>query len=237
MGYEDYFYSGALCFIEWPELIEEILFKFYPHGSIGSFMASYFEMAFKGREECTEFEKATTELFKDVFKFNAIHLGQGGSKSLPDVLLSSESEGYQAIIDTKAYNKYTITGDHHNRMVQNYLNKIANYSTINLPIGFFSYIAGGFGKGIDKQIQKEVSESGVHGSGITVSNFIKMIEYHQNGTHKYSHKELKVIFSLDRQVLLNDIYRPAGNTVHLFPSNEKEPKILKAAEDLLTNKK
>ena len=25
MGYEDYFYSGALCFIEWPELIDEIL--------------------------------------------------------------------------------------------------------------------------------------------------------------------------------------------------------------------
>ena len=25
MGYEDYFYSDALCFIEWPELIEEVL--------------------------------------------------------------------------------------------------------------------------------------------------------------------------------------------------------------------
>lgn len=25
MGYEDYFYSGALCFIEWPEKIEELL--------------------------------------------------------------------------------------------------------------------------------------------------------------------------------------------------------------------
>ena len=25
MGFEDYFYSGALCFIEWPELIENIL--------------------------------------------------------------------------------------------------------------------------------------------------------------------------------------------------------------------
>jgi tRNA threonylcarbamoyladenosine biosynthesis protein TsaE len=25
MGYEEYFYSGALCFIEWPELIEDIL--------------------------------------------------------------------------------------------------------------------------------------------------------------------------------------------------------------------
>lgn len=25
MGYEDYFYSGALCFIEWPELVDELL--------------------------------------------------------------------------------------------------------------------------------------------------------------------------------------------------------------------
>jgi tRNA threonylcarbamoyladenosine biosynthesis protein TsaE len=25
MGYEEYFYSGSLCFIEWPELIEDIL--------------------------------------------------------------------------------------------------------------------------------------------------------------------------------------------------------------------
>ena len=25
MGYEDYFYSGALCFVEWPELVGELL--------------------------------------------------------------------------------------------------------------------------------------------------------------------------------------------------------------------
>ena len=25
LGHEDYFYSGALCFIEWPELVEELL--------------------------------------------------------------------------------------------------------------------------------------------------------------------------------------------------------------------
>jgi tRNA threonylcarbamoyladenosine biosynthesis protein TsaE len=24
-GYEDYFYSGSLCFIEWPELVEQVL--------------------------------------------------------------------------------------------------------------------------------------------------------------------------------------------------------------------
>lgn len=25
LGYEDYFYSGALCLIEWPELVEDLL--------------------------------------------------------------------------------------------------------------------------------------------------------------------------------------------------------------------
>lgn len=30
MGYEEYFYSGALCLIEWPELIEDVL----PDGTV-----------------------------------------------------------------------------------------------------------------------------------------------------------------------------------------------------------
>ena len=187
------------------ELVESIIQKLYPHGSIGAFMASYFEMAFKGREECTEFEIATTDLLRDVFGYDAHHLGQTGSRSAPDILLLSDSEGYQAIVDNKAYSKYSISGDHHNRMVHNYLEKIGTYSTSQYPIGFFTYIAGGFGNMIDWQIQSEVKESGVHGSGITVTNFIKMIENHQNGSHRYSHQELRYIFSLDRQIMMQDI--------------------------------
>ena len=34
MGFEEYFYSGSLCFIEWPELIEEILPEDAVHVSI-----------------------------------------------------------------------------------------------------------------------------------------------------------------------------------------------------------
>ncbi len=30
LGYEDYFYSGSICFIEWPEKIEDLL----PHDTI-----------------------------------------------------------------------------------------------------------------------------------------------------------------------------------------------------------
>lgn len=33
MGYEEYFYSGNLCFIEWPELVEELL-PMEPEGNI-----------------------------------------------------------------------------------------------------------------------------------------------------------------------------------------------------------
>ena len=199
------------------DLVEEILRKAYPHGSIGAFLSSYFEMAFKGREECTEFEVATTELFRDVFGYKAKHLGQTGNKSAPDILLLSDSDGYQAVIDNKAYSKYSISGDHHNRMVHNYLERINTYSSSLYPIGFFAYIAGGFGKTIDKQIQNEVKESGIHGSGITVSNFIKMIENHQNGIRKYNHSELRNIFGLDRQVRLEDVFvNGHSNNVYYF---------------------
>ena len=105
-------------------LVEAVLFKEYPHGAIGGFLSNYYEMAFKGRDEATDFEVATTSIFKDILGYNAIHLGQTGSKSAPDVLLISDSDGYQSIIDNKAYSKYSISGDHHNRMVHNYINNI-----------------------------------------------------------------------------------------------------------------
>lgn len=184
-------------------LVEHTLLSSYPHGLIGGFLANYYEMAFKGTEEAVDFEKATTDLFRDVFGYTSIHLGQTGSKSAPDILLLSDSEGYQAIVDNKAYSKYSITGDHHNRMVHNYIEKINNYSDSDYPIGFFSYIAGGFISTFDKQIASEIEESNVKGSGITVATFIKMIE--KNTEHPYTHKQLRDVFSLGREVKLADI--------------------------------
>lgn len=106
--------------------IEDYLLKMYPHGAIGSFMSEYFEMAFKGREDATEFEKNTVLLFQEIFHFNAKHVGPIGLT--PDVLIVSDSDGYQAIIDNKAYSKYTISNDHRNRMIHNYIYGINNYS-------------------------------------------------------------------------------------------------------------
>ncbi len=181
--------------------VEEILIETYPRGSVGSFMTKYFEMAFKGRDEATEFEKATTELFKDVFGFQTKHVGPIGLT--PDVLLLSNVDGYQAIIDNKAYSKYTINNDHHNRMVHNYLSNVHRYSDSDYPMAFFTYIAGGFGINIDKQIEAIHSETGVCGSAISVSNIIKMVEEQEQ--KPYSHSFIRRLFGMNRQILMRDL--------------------------------
>lgn len=182
-------------------VVLEILQKRYPKGSVGAFMTQYYEMAFKGRDEATEFEKATVELFRDVFHFKTRHVGPIGLT--PDVLIESDNAGYVGIIDNKAYSKYSISNDHHNRMVHNYISDISKYYDGNLPLHFFTYIAGGFGTKIDSQIKNIVSETGVHGSCINVHNIIEMVKKAE--TKPYTHQEILQLFSMDRQILLNDI--------------------------------
>jgi hypothetical protein len=180
------------------KFVEDSLNKLYPHGSVSAFMSEYFNMAFKGRDEATDFEKATVEIFSDVFGFETKHVGPIGLT--PDVLVLSHSSGYQGIIDNKAYSRYTISNDHKNRMVHNY---IKGYSSGELPLAFFSYIAGGFGTHINSQIKEIVTETSVNGSAIGVSDFIGMIEKH--GQRPYSHDDIRSLFSLNRQILLADI--------------------------------
>ena len=183
------------------KFVEETLLRLYPHGAVGSFMTEYFEMAFKGRDEATEFEKATTRLFNEVFGFESHHVGPIGLT--PDVLIVSDSAGYCGIIDNKAYSSYSISNDHHNRMVHNYIEGLNNYCVSSNPLAFFSYIAGGFGNKINGQIMKIVNETGVNGSALSVSNVIRMVEKQQD-TH-YTHTQIKDIFSLNRQVSLSDL--------------------------------
>jgi hypothetical protein len=182
-------------------VVEETLRKFYPHGAIGSFMAEYYEMAFRGRDNATEFEQATAELFKMVLGYETFHVGPVGLT--PDVLLLSDEAGYCAMIDNKAYSKYSISNDHRNRMITNYIGGLQAYYDGRLPLSFFSYIAGGFGTNIDSQIADISRATSVHGSAVSVHNMISLVERH--GETPYSHIELRDIFSLDRQVLLRDI--------------------------------
>ena len=180
------------------QLVEETLVKLYPHGAVGAFMTEYFEMAFKGRDEATMFEKATVTLFQDVFNFEAEHVGPIGRT--PDVHILSHQSRYAGIIDNKAYSNYSISNDHKNRMIHNYIPK---FSQKVYPLAFFSYIAGGFGKNISTQLREIAMETSIHGSALSVSNLIQMVEKHQ--TNAYSHERLKMIFSVDRLILSSDL--------------------------------
>jgi hypothetical protein len=183
------------------KFVEETLIKLYPRGAVGSFMTEYFEMAFRGRDNATEFELATVELFNTVFGFDARHVGTIGRT--PDVLLLSDESGYCGIIDNKAYSRYTISNDHRNRMITNYIGGLRTYYDGSLPLSFFSYIAGGFGANIDAQIADIARTTSVNGSAVNVHNIIALAEKH--ASNPLSHTRLREIFSLDRQVLLSDI--------------------------------
>lgn len=184
-------------------LVEDTLYKNYPNGAIGGFLTNFFEMAFKGREDATEFEKATVSIFKDVFGFETHHVGPKGLT--PDVHIISDAEGYQGIIDNKAYRKYAITNDHYNRMVDNYINGLNNYSNSLYPLAFFSYIAGDFSENINSQLMKIVTKTGVNGSALSITNFIRMIENQMKTP--YQHSDIRRLLGLNREVLLRDIER------------------------------
>ena len=167
-------------------------------------MTNYFEMAFARREQCREFEEATANIFREIFKFNSTWLGSASSgREVPDILIVSDTAGFQAIIDTKAYSRYDLPTIHRDRMIYHYLPDIKSYSSSNLPLEFFAYIAGGFSNTIANPLNEIVKNSHVNGSAMPVTIFIKMAELH--AVKPYAHDDIKKIFSLNRRVNITDI--------------------------------
>ena len=184
-----------------PEVVEKHLKNLYPNGGMNAFMPKLYDMAYAGREQATEFEKATVEIFNKEFKYKASHVGPIGLT--PDVLVVSDDAGYCGIIDNKAYAQYSITNDHHNRMVQNYIKGLSNYYHGSFPLKFFSYIAGGFVKSIDRQLSKITAETNISGSALNVENFIRLVE--KNRKTPITHQELGSLFSCGKQITAIDI--------------------------------
>ena len=187
------------------DLVAETLEKYYPHGAVSAFLSTYFNMAFNGKEECRDFEIATANIFKTIFHFESKHIA-GGAKEVPDVLIVSDDDGYQAIIDTKAYSRYELPAEQRDRMIYHYLPDIRDYSNSSYPLAFFSYIAGGFKPTINKPLEKIVQATGINGSAMPVRNFIRLAE--MQNKHPYSHKEIRNIFSLNKKIEITDIERP-----------------------------
>ncbi|MBR0352186.1 MAG: AlwI family type II restriction endonuclease [Oscillospiraceae bacterium] len=182
--------------------VERFLIQNYPHGNIDDFFLSYRELAHMGTSGARDFEIATCELFKNVFHMRAEHVGPIGNT--PDVFIASEEFGYCGIIDNKAYkNGYSITGDHKRVMEDVYIPSYKSYGHTELPLAFFSYIAGSFGSYINRQLSEIILDTGVRGSAMPVDIFINFAQdYAEKG---YSHDQIRDIFSVNQEVQLSDL--------------------------------
>ena len=180
-----------------PAKVRDVLRQRFSAG-YGGFLMHYTELAQGSNTAATKFEQATTEIFSKVFGYQAEHIGAQPLR--PDVVLYSETERYGAILDTKAYAKrYTLSHDQRGVM-RNYVVDYPKYKLGDGDLAFFSYVSGRFGPNIDAQLA-EVSEraDGVPGSAITAHDIVLMCKRHL-GTEKYTHAQLRDIFSGNKQV-------------------------------------
>ncbi|WP_430789118.1 restriction endonuclease FokI C-terminal domain-containing protein [Virgibacillus flavescens] len=176
--------------------VENAIEGFRPD-TFSAFEASYLNMAISGRELATEFEIATTGVFEQL-GFRSMHVGNNPLH--PDIFVESPIN-YSGIIDTKAYRRYSISNDHRNRMINNY---IPTYKNSHENLEFFMYIADGFGTNIDSQIQQLNRQNpDVQGSVISARNTIRLLQKHLS--NPIEHEDLRTLFQLNRKVTLQDV--------------------------------
>lgn len=181
--------------------VDWVLAKKYPSGAVDGFMNSYAQMAFESREKATEFEKATTSIFRDVFGFDAKHIGAHGGR--PDVVISSRESEYGAILDSKAYKKgYSLLVGQRNRM-RDYISDFSDYALDANPLAFFAYVVSEYKANVEAQLRYVAEENGVNGSAITARDIIRMVRRHRE--KPYSHDEIREIFSANRPVIITDL--------------------------------
>lgn len=182
-------------------IVERFLVKNYPHGNIDDFFVSYKEMAHMGTDGARDFELATCEMFRKIFKMKAEHVGPIGNT--PDVFIESDESNYCGIIDNKAYkNGYCINGNHKRIMEDVYIPNYRDYGHTDKPLAFYSYIAGSFGTNMNNWLDQISRDTGVNGSAMPVDLFIDFAQdYAEKG---YTHDTIRNVFSVNREVRLSD---------------------------------
>ena len=141
--------------------------------------SSYVAMAFAGREEADEFEIATMNLLgQNGLGFISRHVGGPGRGIQPDVYIQNEADGLSGIIDSKAYAAYSISNDHRNRMLHNYIPAYRRQDGDRLRL--FMYVAGGFGTRFATQLQSLAQEAETGGLGITAADLLDLAVNHRD---------------------------------------------------------
>ena len=189
-----------------PARVEQVLTRKYPGGSAAWFMAQYVQLAFQSRDHATEFEAATTAIFRDVFGFKAQHVGPIPRR--PDIVIASLEANYGALLDSKAYKAgYSATIGQQNRM-RDYIEDFPDYALSDAPLAFFAYVVSGTKATLRSQIQDIARLNGVPGAAITAAQLAAMVERHS--AKRYTHEQIRQILSVNREVEMADLEAGSG---------------------------
>jgi len=184
--------------------VEKFLVNNYPNGNINDFFLTYRELANMGTAGARDFEIATCEIFKKIFKFKAKHVGPLGNT--PDVFVESLNTGVCGIIDNKAYKKgFSITGNYRRVMQDVYIPEYRKYGNTTASLKFFMYIAPSFGSNIDSQIKDINNKTGIPGVAMPVDVFISLAQSYAEKT--FTHADLIELFSKNKELLFSDLNR------------------------------
>lgn len=161
--------------------VEQVLAEIYPNGATDTFMQGYVHLAFQSRDKATEFEKATAEIFRKVFGFNAQQMGQQGLR--PDIVISSDAEDYAGIIDNKAYKEgYSLTHGQRNAM-RTYIESFDSYKIDDHPLRFFCYVVSDVKSTMNSQLKDVAEANGVPGSAITARDIVRLARMQDKPSH------------------------------------------------------
>lgn len=161
--------------------VEQVLAEIYPNGATDTFMQGYVHLAFQSRDKATEFEKATAEIFRKVFGFNAQQMGQRGLR--PDIVISSDAEDYAGIIDNKAYKEgYSLTHGQRNAM-RTYIESFDSYKIDEHPLRFFCYVVSDVKSTMNSQLKDVAEANGVPGSAITARDIVRLARMQDKPSH------------------------------------------------------
>ncbi|MEY9259315.1 hypothetical protein ABH903_002347 [Brevibacterium epidermidis] len=167
--------------------------------TLDSFLSNYQALVFSDKRSAPrDFERATAEIFRRVFRVEAQCVGQSGRE--PDVVVTKPSE-WRGIVDTKAYGgEYSLPSEHERAMreyVESYRGRPGG------PLKFWVFIAGAISKGAKHRVRQLSERVDTPGSAIGMMAWLEMIRQAQDGSMDAD--RMAELFASNRELTVSDL--------------------------------
>lgn len=143
--------------------------------TLDSYLARYQSLVYANTPAAArEFEQATAEIIRRVFRLDAVCVGQTGRH--PDVVVSKRG-AWRGIIDTKAYGGEYSLPSNHDRAMREYVETYAGMG--GDPLIFWAFIAGAISRGAGAKAKTLAEQIGTPGVVVGMLAWLQIIRLGQ----------------------------------------------------------